>query len=130
MSLTAARSRKLLVAVIILAILPLLLPFPFALLTLKWIVPVIVPEWSQCSAHCPPSTYGERLEWLLILGPSLLVAVASLLLGTLGLVRARWRLPSPKNRVLLRASVTCGVVWVLLLGCMYWVIFEIAGLVP
>lgn len=117
-------------AVISLAILPLLLPFPFALLTLKWIVPVIVPEWSQCPLNCPPSTYGERLEWLLILGPSLLVAVTSLLLGTLGLVRARWRAISPKRRVLLRTSVTCGVVWILLFGCMYWVIFEITGLVP
>lgn len=130
MSHTAARSWKLTAAVISLAILPLLLPFPFALIELKWIAPVVQAQWPHCGADCPPAIYWLRLGWLLVLGPSLLVALASLLLGTFGLIRARWRATSPKNRALLQASVTCGALWILLLGCMYWVIFEITGLVP
>lgn len=120
-------------AVISLAILPLLLPFPFALVELKWLYPIFQEHLQQCASFdcgITTETDWERLGWLLVLGPSLLVAVTSLLLGTLGLVRARWRAISPKRRVLLRTSVTCGVVWILLFGCMYWVIFEITGLVP
>jgi len=72
----ATRSGKLIALVIILAILPLVLLFPSAFLSLKWIVPALVPALAQCPTYCPPSTDGERLEWLLILGPSMLTTVA------------------------------------------------------
>lgn len=107
-----------------LAFLPLVLPFPFALLTLKWVVPMIVPEWSHCSAHCPPSTYGERLEWLFILGPSFLTALASILLGIIERIRIH------RQAGVFTLSAVIGAAWVMLLGCLYWVIYWIVGLVP
>lgn len=123
-------TRKLIATVIVLALLPLVLPFPVALIALKWVLPAMVPEWLQCPTYCPPSTDGDRLEWLLILGPSLLVAVASILLGIIGIFRERWAPLSPKRRALFRASVALGAVWVVLLGRLYGVIFWISGLVP
>jgi hypothetical protein len=125
----AARSRKLLIAVILLAILPLALPFPFSFLAGEWIMPTIAPQFQQCLPYTC-LTDRERLEWLLFLGPSFLVAVASLLLGTIGLVRTRWHPTSPKNMALFRACLNWGVVWMLLLGCIYWGMYWLAGVVP
>ena len=126
----ARDSRKLVATVITLVALPLLLPFPSAFLALKWILPVIVKEWSQCPAYCPPSTDGERLEWLLILGPSMLLAAVSIIFGTIGLIRVRQHPASPKKVNWFKISMGLGIIWLLISACLYGVIFEVTGIVP
>lgn len=116
------RSRKLTAAVVILAILPLLLPFPFYLLNVVWIGPIINEKMLECvSFDCSAALDLERLEVLLILGPSILAAVASLLLGYIGRFQARRRPTSPENAALFMVSITCGYAWAVLLGCGLWV---------
>lgn len=130
----ATRSRKLHVSVIALAILPLLLPFPFYGLAVLWIRPVIEETYSGCAsfdclnATYPVVTYWLELWCLLVLGPSILVALASILFGTIGLIRARRRPTSPENKSLFSVSVECGLVWAVLLGGM--LLFGFTFLVP
>jgi hypothetical protein len=114
----AARSWELTVTVIILTILPLLLPFPLYRLELLWIAPIDDAAWQQCGFVCPAAQYVESLAYLLILGPSLLVAVAAVLVGTFGLVRARRHPTSLRKRTLLKVSVICGGVWSGIFGCL------------
>ncbi len=65
----ARRSRKLPRAGIILAVLPLILPFPLWQLQLQWIAPISSAAWQQCrSFYCPDVLYWEGLGWLLVLG--------------------------------------------------------------
>jgi hypothetical protein len=123
-----ARSRTLTSAVILLAMLPMVLPFPFALIALQRIYPVFQEQLSQCvSLDCQGQigTHWEHLGWLLVLGPSLLVAVASILLGTIGFIRARWYPTLPEHKVLFAASVACGVLWASLYGCLVWALFQV-----
>lgn len=130
----AKRSRKLHVSVIALAILPLVLPFPFYGLAVLWIRPVIEEIYSGCASFdCLNATYPVVTSWLdlwclLVLGPSLLVALASILLGTIGLIRARRHPTSPENKNLFSASVGCGLIWAVLLGGM--LLFGFGFLVP
>lgn len=115
----APRSRKLAAAVMTLGILPALLPLPLYVWYLQWLAPVIQAHRLQCpSFTCPAMHSWDSLGWLLVLGPEILVALASVLLGYSGLWRSRWHPISPGNLALLRASVTWGVVWTVLFGCM------------
>ena len=132
---TAARSRKLTAAVIILAILPLALPFLFALFW-QGIYPgepaVEAHLLQQCASfECVKQGLltWEQLGWLFILGPSILAALAPILLGTIGLIRARRHPTSPKNRALFRASLICGIVLAILFGCSLGAILYIAAVV-
>lgn len=121
----AGRSQKLTKAVIWLAILPLVLPLPFY---------GIVYQWGAAHAPacldftCQALTDWERLVWLLVLGPSMLVAVTSILLGTIGLVRARRHPISFENKNLLLSSVVLGVLWAGILGCVFLVLFYLASI--
>lgn len=129
----ASRSWKLTATVMVLAILPLLLPFSFALMELKGIYPVFQEHLRQCTSFdcgVQTETDWERLGWLVTLGPSLLIATIAILLGTIGCFHARRHPISPKNRALFRASVTCGGVWAILFCCLYGIIFYVTGLVP
>ena len=112
----AERSEKLTKAVIWLAILPLVLPIPFYGIAHVQIGPMENEAWSHCGFDCPGATYWERIFWLVVLGPSMLVAVASILLGTIGLIRARRHPTSPENINLLQGSIISGVVWAIILG--------------
>jgi len=117
------------VSVIVLAILPLLLPVPFYGLAALWIFPGVEPRYLPCAAFtCQAATDWNRLGWSLVLGPSLLVAVAALLLGTIGLVRARWHPTSPETLALFKKSVVSGVAWAVILGGISWVMFYLAGI--
>ncbi|HEY7356757.1 MAG TPA: hypothetical protein VH590_09835 [Ktedonobacterales bacterium] len=132
-SLAAGRSRKLTAVVIALAILPLLLPFLFALVELRWIYPMLQEQVLQCAdSMCmdQAETYWERVGWLVTLGPSFLIALASILLGTIGLARARRHITSPQNVALFMVSLALGICWVVLGLCIYGVIFGITGIVP
>jgi hypothetical protein len=114
-------TRKLAVTVIVLAILPLLLPVPFYGLAALLIGPMDYAAWEQCASfNCPTATYLERLAWLLVLGPSILVAGGAILLGTIGLIRAQWFPTSSKQHDLFVGSVSCGVVWTVIVGSILW----------
>ena len=95
-------SRKLPIAVIILAILPLILPFSIVGLAQLRIGPLDnVANW-------------DSLAGFLLLGPSVLVAGASILLGCIGLFHSRRRPTSPKNMALFWMSVIGGSAWAIL----------------
>jgi hypothetical protein len=118
---TERRSRKLTVVVLLLAVLPLVLPPLLTGFVTLWLTPIIGAQIQACaSLDCPPAVDLDRLGSLLTLGPSLLVAVASLLLGSIGWVRSH-RLPlSRANQSLFVVSVACGVVWAAIFGCLLW----------
>jgi hypothetical protein len=106
----------------------MVLPFPFALVALQRIYPVFQEQLSQCASldcQIQTGTYWEHLGWLLVLGPSLVVAVVSILLGTIGFIRARWYPTLPEHKVLFTASVVCGVIWTSLYGCLVWGLFQV-----
>src|SRR5579859_4612644 len=113
----AHKSWKLAAAVTILAILPLILPFPLWGLESLWIGPLDAAAWESCRAfYCPAAAHWEHLAWMLVLGPSILVGAASILLGYIGLFLSRWRPTSPENVTLLRTSITCGFIWAVIFG--------------
>lgn len=117
----AARSRKLTTTAIILMILPLLLPFPFYGLAALWIGPAVKEQLLQCASFdCPAAIAWLRLGWFLVLGPSILVGVTSMLLGSIGLFRMRWHPTSPENEDLFQVSVIGGFVWVFFFGFILW----------
>lgn len=125
----APRSRKLLVAVILLAILPLLLPFPFYGLAQQRIFPAAGEALQQCTDFtCQAATDLEQRGWLLVLGPSFLVALASVLVGMIGLTWARLHPTSPKNMTLFWIIVTWGVIWATLFGCTFGVMFYLVSI--
>jgi hypothetical protein len=126
-SLAAGRSRKLIIALIVLAILPLLLPWPFLVIAREWIGPMEAKVWSHCGFDCPGATYWERIFWLVVLGPSILVALASILFGTIGIAR---RTTAPKDAGKYGVSLAFGICWAVLGLCIYGAIFVITGLVP
>lgn len=120
----APRSKTLTVVVVTLLLLPLVLPVPFFGLNRLWIGPVYDAQLQACPSYdCPILVTLNRLSAILILGPSLLVAVAAFLLGTIGLFRRRWHPTSPNHEGLFGVSMVCGAAWVVLLGLMLWLIF-------
>jgi hypothetical protein len=127
---TAASLRNLKEAVIILAILPLVLPFLFDGPVVAELRPRANEVWSHCGFDCPAATDLERMGWLLILGPSFLVAVVSILFGTIKLVHARRHPTSLETINWFQASILSGVVWVILLGCLYGAIWWISYWTP
>ena len=117
----ARRSKMLTVGVVTLLILPLVLPFPFNGLADLLFDPAGAAAWQACqSFDCPAALNLSRLAVCFALGPSILVAVASILLGTIGLVRTRRHPTSPKNVSLFRTSILGGAIWVVLLGLILW----------
>ncbi len=122
------RSWKLTVAAILLAILPPLLPFPLYGLEQLWIGPLDSAAWQQCRAfYCPQAADLERLGAFLVLGPSLLVALALMLLGWIGAMHAHSHPTSSGNRDLFRGSVAFGVIWIALFGCILSFSLSLAG---
>jgi hypothetical protein len=106
---------------LVLLLLPLVLPFPFWGVERLWIGPVIYEKMLACASFdCPPAVDWDRLAWIVVLGPSLLMAVASILLGMIGLFRARWHPISPEQEWLFHGSVIGGFVWALIFGCLLW----------
>lgn len=113
----ARRSRKLPIAVIILAILPLILPFSIVGLAQLRIGPLDnVANW-------------DSLAGFLLLGPSILVAAASILLGCIGLFYSHRRPTSPKNMALFWMSVICGSAWSILFILAWLLIISFADMV-
>ena len=125
----ATRSRKLGITVTILALLPVILPLPLWGIESLWIVPLAAAAWESCRAfYCPAAEHWEHLEWILALGPSILIAVGSILLGYIGLFLARWHPTSPENVTLLRTSITCGFIWAGIFGFIFiWGYSYLAG---
>ncbi len=106
------------IVVVSLLILPLLLPWPLLLLEIQWIGPMIHEALLACASfYCPAATDLDQQGGQLVVGPSLLVASISLLLGLFGLIYTHWRPTSPKNTNLLTVSMICGFVWIVIFGC-------------
>ncbi len=117
----APRSRRITIAAILLVLLPLVLPFPFWGLERLWIGPVIEEKVLACASFdCPAAVDWDRLAWIVVLGPSFLVAVGYMLLGIIGLIRARLRPISSEQEWLFYGSVIGGFVWALLFGFLLW----------
>jgi hypothetical protein len=113
----------------ILLLLPLVLPFPFWGLERLVIAPMIQEQVLACAAFdCPAAVDWDRLGWVVILGPSFLVAVVSMLLGMLGLFRARWHPILPDQEWLFYGSAIGGFVWALFFGCLLWVSIAVLAL--
>ena len=119
------RSKKLVAAVATLAFLPLVLPVPFLGLARLWLNPIIDAKMQACaSLDCPAAFTLDQLSVFLILGPSVLVAVASILLGVIGLIRVHRRSIAQEQAGIFMVSVVIGAAWVLLLGCVLWFILS------
>jgi hypothetical protein len=124
----ARRSRKLAAAVTILAILPVILPFPLWGLESLWIGPLDAAAWESCRAfYCPAAAHWETLATYLILGPSMLLAAASFLLGFIGLERSLRHPTSSGNRLLFWVSFYLGLVWLFIFGGILLFFLSIAG---
>lgn len=125
---TARRSRKLAVTMITLLLLPFILPVPLAYGEFLWIYPMATEQRRQCTSFpCPAAINGDRLGWLVVLGPSILLLLTALFLGTIGLVRAR-RCPTlPEKMEWYQLGVVIGTVLTLLFGCILWVGLLYAG---
>lgn len=122
----AHRSKTLTAVVVILLLLPLVLPVPFVGIARLWLEPMIQAKRQACaSLDCPAAFTLDQLSVLLILGPSLLVAVVTFLLGTIGLIRRRWHPTSPNHEGLFGISMVGGAAWVVLLGLLLWVILTV-----
>jgi hypothetical protein len=121
-TLPAARhSKKLEVAVLILALLPIVLPIPFLGLNSLWIEPVYEAKLQACPLRdCSDVLTLGRLSMILILGPSVLAALASILLGIIGHIRIHKCSTAPEQTGVFTVSVVIGTAWVLLLGCVLW----------
>lgn len=125
---TEKRSWKLAVAATALIILPLILPWPLWSLEYLWIGPLDHAAWQQCrSFYCPAAAHWETLGTWLILGPSMLLAAASFLLGFLGLLRSNRHPTSPKNRSLFWANFWCGILWFVILAVFLNIFLAAAG---
>jgi len=72
------------------------------------------------SFDCPRAVDLDRLADLLVLGPSLLLALTSLFLGNFGLILTDRRPTSPKKSHLLMASAVGGFFLVLIFGCIFF----------
>ena len=121
-------SWKLPVAVIVLALLPLVLPFPLHFISGQWLGPIDNAQWELCKSFgCSPAGDTERLWALLSLGPSMLFALASILLGIIGLRRSRWHQTSPKSVGWLRVSCALGALWAVVFVLVLWWDFLLAG---
>jgi hypothetical protein len=120
-------SRKLGITAIALIILPVILPFPLWGLASLWIGPLDYAAWEQCrSFYCPAAAHWESMEMFLTIGPSMLIAAASILLGMLGL-RSKRLSTLPGDRPLFWASFWCGILWFVILGVILQLLVSIAG---
>lgn len=110
------RSHKLLVTVVILALLPPLLVYPLFRLHLLWTDPLVSEAFQQCASYydCPTAASYAALGGLLVLGPPFLLATASLILGYMGVARARRRPDSRKEIRVLEGSMAAGLLWAML----------------
>jgi hypothetical protein len=125
----AGRSKKLTVAVVVLLLLPVVLLFPFYDLAQVWIFPMAAEELQQCTDFiCQAATDWERQAWLLVLGPSILAALLSILLGSGALIWMRGHTISPKNVSLLWTLVFGGIIWALIFGCTFWGLLYLASI--
>jgi hypothetical protein len=108
-------------AILVLALLPLILPFPLYDLAQQQFFPVIDAQLDQCvhDPICQVVTDEARRVWLLIYGPSILAAVIAFLLGVLALIRARWHPISKISRNLCWFITIWGIIWAVMFGCMY-----------
>ncbi|HEY7125457.1 MAG TPA: hypothetical protein VH540_15995 [Ktedonobacterales bacterium] len=125
--LVAPRSRKLTVAAMLLAILPPLLPFPLGGLVRLWIGPLDSAAWQQChDFYCPQAADVEHLATLLVLGPSLLIAVVAIVFS---FKKSRLELRNPgSEEVGMLLSLTCmSIIWAVFLGIIMWFYWELAG---
>ena len=121
-------SRKLAAAVAVLAILPVILPFPLWGLERLWIGPLDDAAWAQCQAfYCPAAAHWETLGTWLVLGPSMLLAAAWFLLGFLGLLHSRRHPTPPGNRSLFWASFWCSILWFFILLIFLNIFLAVAG---
>lgn len=109
-------SRKLTIAVIILAILPLILPFS------------IVGLAQLRIGSLDNATNWDSLAEVLLLGPSVFVAAASILLGCIGLFHSRKHPTSPKNMALFWISVICGSAWAILFTLVWLLVISFEGM--
>jgi hypothetical protein len=118
----ARRSKKLVIIATTLAFLPLVLPVPFVGLARLWIEPVYEAKLQACPLRdCSDLLTLDRLSMILILGPSVLAALASILLGIIGLIRMPLRTTAPNDiDTTLMFSVIVGILWLVLLGCVLW----------
>ena len=122
------RSWKLTVAAILLVILPPLLPSPLYALEQLWIAPIASAARQQCeSFYCQAAVEPERLGALLVFGPSVLFAVASVFFGFITIERSKRRPTSQKEAFLLGATVVLGLVWAVFFGFMLWFWMYLAG---
>jgi hypothetical protein len=118
----------LIVAAILLVILPPLLPCPLYALEQLWIAPIASAAVQQCKAfYCPAAVEPERLGTLLVFGPSVLIAVASIFFGFINIERSKRRPTSQKEAVLLGATVVLGLTWGVFFGFMLWFWMYLAG---
>lgn len=121
-------SRKLGVTATALIILPVILPWPLWGLENLWIGPLDYAAWQQCRAfYCPAAAHWETLGTWLILGPSMLLAAASFLLGWIGLLRSRRRPTSQGNKSLFWVSFYLGLLWICIFGVILQFFLDIAG---
>jgi hypothetical protein len=115
--------------VIVLAVLPLVLPFPFLGIASAAIFPEAYQRLLQCvDFNCQAAIDWYRLGWFLVFGPSLFVAVASILFGAIGFIRASRHAISQENINLFLGSVVSGVVWVCLLACIMWAFYYLSSI--
>lgn len=125
---TANISRKLGITATTLIILPVILPWPLWGLENLWIGPLDYAAWQQCrSFYCPAAAHWETLATYMILGPSMLLAAASFLLGWIGLLRSRRYPISQGNRPLFWASFWCGILWFIILEVFLQIFLAVAG---
>jgi hypothetical protein len=127
----AKKSRKLRIIALALIVLPLLLLIPFEFLQIRLIEPIVETQRQlYCAVDCSSVTYWERVATLLALGPSMLVALVAVIFGIVGLVRAQRHPISLKDDQWLQASIIFGILWLIILGCLFGGLFEIEGLIP
>lgn len=119
-------SKKLVAAVATLAFLPLVLPVPFIGLDRLWIEPAYEAKLQACASwDCPAAFRLDQLSVFLILGPSVLAALTSILLGIIGRIRIHKRSTAQEQAGVFTLSVVIGAAWVLLLGCAIWLIMTV-----
>lgn len=125
---TEKRSWKLAVAVAALTILPPILPFPLWSLERLWIGPLDAAAWEQCRAfYCPAAAHWETLGTFLVLGPSMLLVTASILLGFLGVLYSRRHPTLPGNVLMFWVSMSLGALWASILMVILQFFLAVAG---
>ncbi len=124
----ARRSRKLAVTMITLLLLPFILPVPLAYGEFLWIYPMSTEQRRQCTSFpCIAAITWDRVGWLFVLGPSILLLLTAIFFGAVGLIRAYKRPTLPEKMEWYQLGVVIGTVLTLLFGCILWVGLLYAG---